>query len=126
MPHSEISEMTPGRTWNSSLEAARELPDVPDALGMMKTKFMRIFFRSEKYIFFSQNNFRSHFSHSTASARKGFSRFGEIWWFWVDFGEISLSGTFIGKIEPPDGSLRHARSRTGHQNIFLNVYEQHL
>ena len=38
----------------------------------------------------------------------------------------SLCVTFIGKIDFRDGSLRHARSRAGHQNLFKNVYEQHL
>ena len=32
----------------------------------------------------------------------------------------------MSKIDSPDGSLRRARSRTGHQNLFKNVYEQHL
>ena len=87
-----------------------------------------------EHLFFTENIFRIIFHFFL---QLNISIFGDFYCILLHFNRIfnrngasgspkSLCCNFMSKIAPWDGSLRRARSRTGHQNLFKNVYEQHL
>ena len=110
----------------------------PQPFPMRQTKYLDPKDWHEKKHFFYRKYFFALFFTFSCSSTSHFSVIFTVFYcILLHFNRIfnrnaasgspkSLCVTFIGKIEPPDGSLRHARSRTGHQNLFKNVYEQHL